>query len=185
MSTENMGSDPSAGGRPPTEEEMRAAYEAEIKKIRVEQIVLEQVVTLVNLGMRRTGLAPGTEDERDLGQVRLAIEAIRVQLPLIDQAAPEQIGPIRDALSQLQMAFVRLGGSTPGDAASASGPGEGATVPDFGPGASPPAAPAPAPASGAAGAAPSGPAPAEPQPGGPGEEPGPAQRSGRLWIPGQ
>jgi len=190
MSTGETGpahpSDPSSGGRPPSEEELRAAYEAEIKKIRVEQIVLEQVVTLVNLGMRRTGLAPGTEDERDLGQVRLAIEAIRVQLPLLQQASPEQIGPIRDALSQLQMAFVRLGGSTPGDAASASGPGEGATVPDSGPGASPPAAaPAPAPGSGAAGAAPSGPAPAEPQPGGPGEEPGPAQRSGRLWIPGQ
>ena len=34
----------------PTEEELRAAYEAEIKKIRVEQILLEQVVSLVNLG---------------------------------------------------------------------------------------------------------------------------------------
>ena len=58
-----MASDPSA-----SEEELRAAYEAEIKKIRVEQVLLEQVVTLVNLGMRRTGLAPGTEDERDLAR---------------------------------------------------------------------------------------------------------------------
>ena len=49
----------------PSEEELRAAYEAELKQIRVEQILLEQVVTLVNLGMRKTGLAPGTEDERD------------------------------------------------------------------------------------------------------------------------
>ena len=59
----------------PSEEELRAAYEAELKQIRVEQILFEQVVTLVNLGMRRTGMAPGTEDERDLGQVRIAIEA--------------------------------------------------------------------------------------------------------------
>lgn len=65
------------GGTAPTEEELRAAYEAEIKKISVDQIVLENVVTLINLGMRRTGLTPGTEDERDLDQVRLAIEAIR------------------------------------------------------------------------------------------------------------
>ena len=43
----------------PTEEELRAAYEAEIKKIRVEQILLDQVVSLINLGMRRTGLSPG------------------------------------------------------------------------------------------------------------------------------
>jgi hypothetical protein len=185
MSTGETGpadtADPSSGGRPPSEEELRAAYEAEIKKIRVEQIVLEQVVTLVNLGMRRTGLAPGTEDERDLGQVRLAIEAIRVQLPLLEQAAPEQIGPLRDALSQLQMAFVRLGGPAPGDAASAPGAGQGAAAPGAAPGASPP----PGPASGAGGAPPSGPPPAEPQPGGQGEEAGPAQRSGRLWIPGQ
>jgi hypothetical protein len=188
MSTGETGpahpSDPSSGGRPPSEEELRAAYEAEIKKIRVEQIVLEQVVTLVNLGMRRTGLAPGTEDERDLGQVRLAIEAIRVQLPLLEQASPEQIGPIRDALSQLQMAFVRLGGPAAGEAASASGAsgaGQGAAAPGAAPGASPP----PGPASGAGGAPPSGPPPAEPQPGGQGEEAGPAQRSGRLWIPGQ
>ena len=76
----------------PTEEELRAAYEAEIKKIRVEQVLLEHVVSLVNLGMRRTGLAPGTEDERDLDQVRLAIEAVRALLPLIEQAAPAQAG---------------------------------------------------------------------------------------------
>ena len=59
------GGDPMSAGRQPSEEELRAAYEAELKKIRVEHIVLEQVVSLVNLGMRRTGLAPGTEDERD------------------------------------------------------------------------------------------------------------------------
>ena len=52
----------------PTEEELRAAYEAEIKKIRVEQILLDQIVSLINLGMRRTGLSPGTEDERDLAR---------------------------------------------------------------------------------------------------------------------
>jgi len=94
MST--AGGDP-AGGRPqqPTEEELRAAYEAELKKIRVEQVLLEHVVTLINLGMRRTGLAPGTESERDQTQVRLAIEAVRAMLPLI-----EQIRSVADALSK-------------------------------------------------------------------------------------
>src|SRR3981189_1572931 len=101
-------------GGAPTEEELRAAYEAEIKKIRIEHVLLEHVVTLVNLGMRRTGLAPGTEDERDPAQVRLAIEAIRAVLPLLEQAAPEQVGPIREALSQLQLAFVRIGGQVEG-----------------------------------------------------------------------
>jgi hypothetical protein len=149
----------------PTEEELRAAYEEEIKRIRVEQVVLEQVVSLINLGMRRTGLAPGTEGERDPGQVRLAIEAIRALVPLIEQFAPQQADPIRDALSQLQLAFVRLGGAA-----------EQAPAPP----------PATKPAAAAAGAAPAT-APAtepEPEPTKPGEA-GPAQRSGRLWVPGQ
>jgi hypothetical protein len=163
----------STAGQQPSEEELRAAYEAEIKKIRVEHVLLEHVVTLVNLGMRRTGLAPGTEAERDPSQVQLAIEAIRSLLPLLERSAPEQIGPIRDALSQLQLAFVRIGGeqavpASPeaADTAAATGgaPGSGAGG---------------APGSGAEGAPGS-----EPQPPKPGE-PGPAQRTGRLWVPGQ
>lgn len=172
MSTGETGPDPRGGGagaQAPSEEELRAAYEAEIKQIRVEQILLEHVVTLINLGMRRTGLAPGTEDERDLGQVRMAIEYVRALLPLVEQAAPPQAAPIRDALSQLQLAYVRIGGQ-PGSEA---------------------AAPGPAPAGGGQGAPPppqSGPAPGGGEPPVPGEQSGgtgPAQRSGRLWVPGQ
>ncbi|MEO6859141.1 MAG: hypothetical protein ABI323_11250 [Solirubrobacteraceae bacterium] len=170
MSTGEPQGDPT-GGRQPTEEELRAAYEAEVKKIRVEQVVLEQIVTLINLGMRRTGLTPGTEDERDLGQVRLAIESIRVQLPLIEQVAPGQVGPIRDALSQLQMAYVRLGGSPAGGA-------EGAGAADSATGSEPSTA-------SPSGSPEGGPAPAEQPDGVKSGDAGPAQRSGRLWIPGQ
>ena len=152
------------GGEQPTEEELRAAYEEEIKKIRVEQVLLEHVVTLINLGMRRTGLAPGTESERDPTQVRLAIEAVRATMPLIEQVAPQQVKPIRDAVSQLQLAFVRIGGQGEVPEDSAQGPGE--PSPAAGPGPQTPPAPSA-------------------EPGSPEEGAGPAQRSGRLWIPGQ
>jgi hypothetical protein len=158
----------------PSEEELRAAYEAEIKRIRVEHVLLEHVVTLVNLGMRRTGLAPGTEPERDPGQVKLAIEAVRNLLPLLEQTAPEQIKPIRDALSQLQLAYVRIGGQPAGEGAAQPGA---------------PASEAAGAAAGVAGA-PAGESAAE-QGGAPDPEasasgqPGPAQRSGRLWVPGR
>src|ERR1700694_718156 len=115
------GGTPGGAGRPdPTEEELRAAYEAEMRQLRIEHLLLEHVVAMVNLGMRRTGLSPGTEGERDPGQVRRAIESIRVLMPLLEQAAPEQIGQIRSALSQLQLAFVRIGGQQAGE-----GPGGG------------------------------------------------------------
>ena len=142
--------------REPSEEELRAAYEAELKRLRVEHVLLDNVAALANLGMRRTGLAPGTEAERDPAQVRLAIESIRALLPVVEQAAPEQIGPIRDAVSQLQLAYVRIGGQPPPPGA----PESGAT--ETGAGAPPAQEPAPKPG-----------------------EPGPAQRSGRLWVPGQ
>jgi hypothetical protein len=143
----------------PSEEELRAAYEAEVKKIRVEHVLLEHVVSLVNLGMRRTGLSKGTEDERDVEQVRLAIDAIRAVLPLVERTAPQQVKPVRDALSQLQLAFVKIGGAqAPGGAEKeAADPAGGESRP-----------------------------PAEPSPQQPkSEEAGPAQRSGRLWVPGQ
>jgi hypothetical protein len=163
--------------RQPSEEELRAAYEAEPKRLRVEHVLLDNVVALVNLGMRRTGLAPGTEEERDPAQVRLAIEAIRAMLPVLEQAAPEQIGAIRDAVSQLQMAFVKIGGQPGAPSASEGAGAAGAGEPGAGGGAG---------AGGAAGSGSGAPAGArpEPEPPKPGE-PGPAQRSGRLWIPGQ
>jgi hypothetical protein len=148
--------------REPTEEELRAAYEAELKQLRVEHVLLDNVAALANLGMRRTGLAPGTEGERDPGQVRLAIESLRALLPVLEQAAPSQVNAIRDAISQLQMAYVRIGGQAPsGEAPAAAAPESGA--------ASTPDAETP---------------PAEEPSAKPGE-PGPAQRSGRLWVPGQ
>jgi hypothetical protein len=149
--------------REPSEEELRAAYEAELKQLRVEHVLLDNVAALANLAMRRTGLAPGTEGERDPAQVRLAIESLRALLPVLEQAAPSQIAAIRDAVSQLQMAYVRIGGQAPQPGAPE------AEMPATGAEAGPPGAadePATEPS---------------PKPG----EPGPAQRSGRLWVPGQ
>jgi hypothetical protein len=103
--------------REPSEEELRAAYEAELKRLRVEHVLLDNVAALANLGMRRTGLAPGTESERDPAQVRLAIESLRALMPVLEQAAPAQLPAIRDAVSQLQMAFVKIGGQAPAAAA--------------------------------------------------------------------
>jgi hypothetical protein len=171
----------SAAGGAPSEQELREAYEQQIKQVRVEQILIEEVVTIINLGMRRTGLAPGTEDERDPDQVRVAVESVRALLPILEQIAPEHLGQIRDALSQLQMAYVRLGGQpsgggASGGAAEGGGMGEGGGAEGGGTGGA-------GPAGGGAPGSGSGSEPASPA-SGPGE-PGPAQRSGRLWVPGQ
>jgi Domain of unknown function (DUF1844) len=139
--------------RQPTEEEMRAALEEELKRVRVEQVVTEATVSILNVAVLRAGLVPGSEGEQDLGQTRMGIEAVRALMPLVEQSlGTEQARPIRDALSQLQMAYVRAVGSGPAE-----------------PGSDAPGAP-----------------PAQEQPqSGPADGTGPAQRSGRLWVPGQ
>ena len=128
-----------------SEEEMRA-LEAELERITVDDVLLQTVVTLLNLGARKGGLgaAPGEPAPApDLEQVRQAIEGARALLPLVEARHAEQIGPIRDALSRLQMFYAQ--------------------------------------ATGAQAAAPGAPEPPAARPG----EPGKAQSSGRLWVPGQ
>jgi hypothetical protein len=125
--------DPGAGvpeGQP-SEEELQAALEEQMRNIRVEDVVVQTTVTLVNLGARRLGLAaaPGEDAsaERDLGQAQIAIEAVRALLPLLPPEVNEQIAP---ALSQLQMAFAREAQGA-GEAPGAGGqPGEPAPTGD-------------------------------------------------------
>ena len=140
--------------RQPTEEEMRAAYEQQLKEIRVEDVLVQTVLSLINLGSLRAGLVPGNEDEADPDQLRAAIDAVRALLPQVEPVLGPDARQIRDALSRLQMEYARL--------TSAAAGSEGQPAPQ--------------------GAAPEGGAPAE---GAQQEGAGPAQSSGRLWVPGR
>ena len=84
----------------PSEEELRAALEEQMRRITVQDVLLQTVVTLVNLAGRRLTV----EEEKDLEQARLGIEAVRALLPLCPE---DQVQPVREALSQLQMIFAR------------------------------------------------------------------------------
>jgi hypothetical protein len=109
----------------PSEEEMRAALEEQMRRITVQDVLVQTVVTLINLGGRRLGLAgpPEQAGEKDLEQARLAIEGARALVPLLPQEA--DLGPVRDALSQLQLAYAQLarGGGASGQQAKEGEPG--------------------------------------------------------------
>ena len=81
------------------EDEIREA----LKKLRVEDVLLQTAATLIDLAARRMGLA---EDDgpKQLDQAKLAIEAIRALQPLMTE---EQQAAVREPLSQLQMAYAR------------------------------------------------------------------------------
>jgi hypothetical protein len=110
------------GGRfEPTDEELRAALEEQMRRLRVEDVLVQTAVTLVNLAGRRLGL-PGPEGKpeegRDLAQAQLAIDATRALLPLLPS---EPQGPVREALSQLQIAFARESQPSAGETPAAAG----------------------------------------------------------------
>ena len=133
----------------PTEEQLRAEYEQQLKQIKVEDVLVQTVLSLINLGSLRAGVVPGNEGEADPEQLRQAIEGVRALLPLIEPALGPDVSQIRDAVSRLQMEYARL----------ASGA------------AAPPAQEQP----------PAPEADQQPKP----EGPGPAESSGRLWVPGR
>jgi hypothetical protein len=157
----------------PTEEELRAAYEAELSRVTSTDMMAQAAVSLLNIGARRLGLVAdregaaageagseaGAGSGRDLEQVRDAIDGAKALLDILDRRIPDELRSLRDALSQLQMAYARevqaggtAGAPTPGGSGGQTGP----------------AGTQQAPTGGA-------------QQGGP----GPAESSGRLWIPGQ
>ena len=100
--------------REPSEEELRAAFEEQLRQVSVEDVILQTVATLVNLGARRLGLIPEAGEDpgaaRDIPQAQLAIEAARALAPL---CPADHQDSIRQALSQLQMAFAREAQAAP------------------------------------------------------------------------
>lgn len=94
------------------EEQLRAAYEAELARIRVEDILIQTVVSLLNLAARKAGLTGGDE-EPDFEQVRQAIDGTTALLPLVEPMLGPDAKQVRDALSQLQLAYARSGAKPP------------------------------------------------------------------------
>jgi hypothetical protein len=146
----------------PTEEELRAAYEAELSRISSADMMLQTVVSLLNIGIRRIGLA-GTPDAQpvskaDLEQVRDAIDGVSALLAVLERHHPEELRPMRDALAQLQIAYTRQSSQEASEPAVEQAP-QGAGQPT---------------------AEDQGPTPQSSEE----PRPGPAQASGRLWVPG-
>src|SRR5918998_2558077 len=93
-------------GQEYSEEELRA-IEAEIDRINVDDVVLQTIVSLINLGARKgaVGAPPEAGITPDYEQLRIAIEAARALLAVVEPRHGAQLGPIRGAVSQLQLAY--------------------------------------------------------------------------------
>ncbi|HEY7932219.1 MAG TPA: hypothetical protein VID48_00195 [Solirubrobacteraceae bacterium] len=152
----------------PSEDELRAAYEAELNRITSAEMIMQAAVSLLNIGARRMGLTGADEQpsQPDLEQVRDAIDGVRGLMSVLERRLPQESRPLREALSQLQMAYAREAqdSAAPTDQDTAR-PTEQNTPP-------------------AAAAKPTSPPQTPPKPGDD-RNAGPAESSGRLWVPGR
>ena len=87
----------------PSQEELRQQIEEQLRKVRVQDLLLESVVSVINLSARRIA----KDDERDLEQARVGIEAVRAIVDLLDEDAANQV---RSALSEIQVLYARHAG---------------------------------------------------------------------------
>jgi hypothetical protein len=85
----------------PSEAELLRQLEAELQKLKVADVLVQTVFTVSSLGYRRLG-----EEDRDLDQARLAIEALRALVPVLRDAVSDQV--MRDfeqMVANMQLAY--------------------------------------------------------------------------------
>jgi hypothetical protein len=99
-------SDDQAASQQPSEEELRARIEEQLRNVRVQDLLVESAASIVNLTARRIAKA----DEQDLDQARVGIEAVRALVDLLEGDVAQQI---RGALSELQVLYARAAKGEP------------------------------------------------------------------------
>jgi len=110
MADDQEGGGEAQGASQPSEEELRAQLEKEIRKVKVEDVILQSVVSILNLAARRIA----KDDERDLEQGKLGIDAAGSLVGLVPEEAQPQL---RQAISELQLLYAKHaeGAEEPGD----------------------------------------------------------------------
>jgi hypothetical protein len=96
-----------------SEDEARLAEQLaeELAKLRVEDVLVGTLIQVSSIGYRKLGLTDETKDERDLEQVRLAIDTMRALTPVLENVVPDEL--IRDfnqSVANLQLAYAKAAG---------------------------------------------------------------------------
>ena len=97
---------------PDAEQEQLAQQLAEeLRRLRVEDVVIQSLITISSIGYRRLGLTEDTKDDRDLRQAKLAIDTMVALTPVLENVVPEEL--VRDfnqSVASLQLAYAQAAG---------------------------------------------------------------------------
>ena len=87
----------------PSQEELLQRLEAEFKQLKVADVLVQTVFTVSSLGYRSLG-----EEDRDLDQAKLAIEALRALVPVLKESVPADLTRDLDQLvANMQLAYAK------------------------------------------------------------------------------
>jgi hypothetical protein len=87
--------------REPTEQELAEQFREELKRIKVVDLLVQTLYTVSSLGYHRL-----SGEAKDLEQTRLAIEALKALVPVLEGSAPpEALRDFKQVLANLQLAY--------------------------------------------------------------------------------
>ena len=85
----------------PDEQKLIEELQVELAKLKVSDLLLQTLYSVSSLGYHRLSL-----ETRDLEQARLAIEALRALVPVLEGAVPEDaLRDFNQVLANLQLAY--------------------------------------------------------------------------------
>src|SRR5262245_3488659 len=88
----------------------------ELRKLRVEDVLVNTLVHVSSIGYRRLGLTEDSADERDLPQTALAIETLQALVPVLEDFLPaELVASFQEQIANLQLAYAKAVKETGGD----------------------------------------------------------------------
>jgi hypothetical protein len=91
-----------------SEEQLARELAEELRKLKVEDVLVSVLVQISAIGYRRLGLTEETKDERDLDQAKLAIDTMKALTPVLGEVVPAEL--IRDfdsSVANLQLAYAK------------------------------------------------------------------------------
>ena len=88
----------------------------ELRKLRVEDVLVNTLVHVSSIGYRRLGLTEESREERDLPQTALAIETMQALVPVLEDFLPKElVASFEEQIANRQLAYAKAA-KEPGDA---------------------------------------------------------------------
>jgi hypothetical protein len=93
------------------EEQLARELAEELSRMRIEDVLIQTLITISSIGYRRLGLTEETKDDRDLQQAKLAIDTMAALTPVLESVVPDEL--VRDfnqSVASLQLAYAQAAG---------------------------------------------------------------------------